>query len=311
MFGNLKKNAVLGLDIGSRAIKVVKAIHRIGEKPRVDLCLHHVYDSSTGSLFQELHQFVVKNKLGGLPTAASIDDPSLKIRRVELPKMADTDLREAVRWGLRDVVEGNVTDYVVRHSTIEATIDNRHNAYVGYAIKKKVVRDFSLFLQKAGLRCQLIEPMAVTQAASLESCCPSGDNFIAAINIGASHTLMTLVGNGQFYFSRPLPQIAYKINADVDNFNARLAAEIQNTLDSFAVTFHVENIRQLMLTGVGSTIPGLAGYLSTNLGIPTSLLDPFAGFTFSEKSLAAANEHKEIYSLAASLARLPKLGIKT
>lgn len=301
-----KKSETLGIDIGSKATKLVKLIHREGQNPRLDFCGAFEADSQAPDFTQTLNQFLTKNRLTGYATAASFDNASLKIRKIELPKMPEADLREAVKFKMRDVVEGPIEGYVVRSSLLDETSkDTKHVLLVGYAVKKEPVNTFIQLMNQAGLRPDLVEPTTVTLAASIEAIKDPKEEWIGGIDLGASKSLMVLMGKGKFYFSRPLAGIRPSTSPDEEaTFNQRLAAEIQHTLDTFSVTFRVEQINHLYVSGGGASLPDIANYLSTNLGLPAEIINPFQKMDVPSAWQPVIAEKAYLYSQAVGSARL-------
>lgn len=302
---SFKKPGLLGIDIGSKCVKIVKMVRKNTQKYHLDYCGTFAIPKDSPTFTHDLHAALVQNKLLGLRAAASIDDASLKIRKVDLPAMPDADLKEAVRWHMRDVVEGKIDDFTVSYSIIEETITggNKREMLVGYAIKKEAVNNWKNLLIKVGLKPVAIEPSVISLSSCIERVYPSENYWIAGIDLGAQKALMVIMGNGKFYFSRPLPGIQLEeATRDKASFMKKLAGEVQNSMDTFSVAFHVEKIHRIFLSGGGAGTADLASYLTTNLAIKTEILDPFEGIEASSEIKKIASDKPYLYPQAASLA---------
>lgn len=302
------KSTQLGLDIGSRSVKAVVVSSPNSPKPRLDFCGALEVRENDPKASEKIKAFISQNKLSGMDAAVAIDNPSLKIRKIELPKMPEADLREAVRFKMRDIMEGTVEEYVVRSSLLGESGNKNATRFllVGYAIKKAGVQELIQRVTSYGLKPVFVEPSIVSIAAGIEQVYPSVDAWHAAIDLGIKKSLMTIIGNGKFYFSRPLAGIQYDPEnpAGQEEYHQKLAAEIQNTLDTFAVTFQVEQINRILLSGAGAGIPGIAEYLTTNLGLATEVFDPFQGLEIGPKVNPELAAKSYLFSQAVSLARL-------
>lgn len=282
---------MLGLDMGSHTVKVVKVSQSDGPDRRLDFWGHVEKEG--------LKQFLEKNHLLGLPTAACINDPSLKIRKIELPDMPPSDMKEAVRWKMRDIVDGPIAEFAVSSSIVETTAvgEIKKQVLIGYALKRSVVTELTNLILQLGLKPKMVEPTAVSLAACIEKIYPSENHWMAGLDIGQSQTIMNIIGHGKFYFSRPLPGISLEeAKLAPDSFMKKLAGEIQNTLDTFSVTFQVEKINRIFLAGGGAGVQGLSEYLSKNLAVESSIINPFQGLDNS--LLLEKNEEQKLYLYA-------------
>lgn len=203
-FDKLGKREIVGLDMGHSETRFV----RIREGQAVSKWNY------PGSLLEEavnFREFLKANRLQGISVAANIEDPSLKIRKVDLPKMPESDLGEAVRWEMRDIVDGPIEEFVVRRSLIEEyrSGDSVRLSMVAYAINKKAVRGLASFLRGFGLNPVVVEPQAVSLAAAVERIHgfqPS--EYYGLIDIGETRSTFIAAGEGRLLFSRPLPGVS-------------------------------------------------------------------------------------------------------
>lgn len=300
-----KKKPLLGVDLGHKSLKAIR-LNRIANQEVLDFCASAEIGEGI-SPFDSLKQFVHQHRLQGSEAAVCLDDPSLKIRRVELPKMPEADLKEAVRWKLRDVVEGSVEDYIVRTSQMSdiSSPGEKKTVVIGYAVKKNAVDSTLHDFERSGLKPQFMEPQAVSLASACHRAAASSKEWIGGIDFGATKTIMVILGDGKVAYSRPLPGIDLALAAaDAESFRKRAAAEIQNTIDSFIVMYRVEAVKKLFLTGGGALIKELGDYLGTNLGIGTSLLQPFEGIEVDQRFAGEVEKNYRLYANAVSLARI-------
>lgn len=300
-----KKTPLLGVDLGHRSLKVVR-LNRLASRESLDFCASAEIGEETAP-FDSLRQFVHRHHLQGSQAAVCLDDPSLKIRRVELPKMPEADMKEAVRWKLRDVVEGSVEDYIVRYSMMNeiASPNEKKLIVIGYAVKKSAVDNILQDFSRAGLNALFMEPQAVSLASACHKVSPSPREWVGGIDFGATKTIMVILGDGRVAYSRPLPGIDLTLaTSDPEAFRKKGAAEIQNTIDSFIVMYRVDAVKKLFLTGGGCLVGGLTSYLGTNLGIATSLLQPFEGIEVDSRFTGEVNKNYGLYANAVALARI-------
>ncbi|HLD43982.1 MAG TPA: pilus assembly protein PilM [bacterium] len=276
---NLKKSkAVLGIDIGSKTTKFMQIVFTGTEKPIIQLCKLMPSGTADETFESNLKIFLRDNKIVTPLAACSIDDPSMKIRRMELPKMPEPDMIEAIKWNLRDLVEGDVDHFTVNYSIISENPKDETvpMEIVAYAIDKKVVDSYQLKISQIGFQPFFIEPASVTLASTLDRCHGADNAYVAGVDIGFKTTLFYVIGKRLFLFSRPMPEISLEAHQkEPETFNQKLALEIQKSIDTFKVNFKMEEIGTLYLSGGGALLPDLNKYLTMNLGITANTLNPF------------------------------------
>lgn len=304
MIGMSSKKSVIGLDIGAKTTKVAQLKYTGTDKPILERC-----DLiQTGFHDEEFHgnlkAYLRENKIGNALVASSIDDPSMKIRKLQLPKMPDLDLVEAIKWNMRDVVDGDVEEFAVDFSRIEEFEegDVTRLDIMAYAVKKSVIHEYKTKIESLGLQPFFIEPASVTLASTLDRCSSDDQGYLAGVDIGYSKTLFYVIGKGVLVFSRPVLGVNMEAQAkDPGKFFQKLAIEIQKSIDTFKVNFKMEEIRSLKLTGGGALLDGVSDYLKKNLGVETTILNPLVTLSHGEKF---SNGEAALFAQAVSLAYL-------
>lgn len=213
----LRKVPLVGMDIGVTGIKLARLRRR--NDGTIEAISHWLYPENPFGAAQgegdipRFRDFLRQEQLTNVPVACSIEEASLKIRRVELPKMPDADLKEALQWQLRDVVEGPMSEYIVRHSLIEefSVGDVKKLSLLAYAIRKNAVTKRVEVLKKLSLKPVVIEPAAVSLLALFDHLHDWKEGEVYGIvNLGESGSYFSVMENGKLYFSRPLGGVSGK-----------------------------------------------------------------------------------------------------
>ncbi len=265
------------MDLGSQGIRFVRM-----QKSQTDGSCRIVHWSFSGEMkVPVLRDFLKSNSLLGASVACNVDETSLKIRKVEVPRMPEADLKEAVRWLMRDACEGPVADHLIRHSVIEELGDSKKLSLLVYAIPKGVVKAQTDFLKSLSLNPVLVEPSAVSLVAlfdRLKGWKPG--EFYGLIDFNGTKAVFLVMSEGKLYFSRALPEISGK---DSPSFLTQFVVETQRSIDAFSVAFRKEGIGRLFLCGDDAGLTGLTDHLTKNLAVPTSILDPSEKFQMEAK----------------------------
>lgn len=290
MFEWKNKKSIIGLDIGSKTTKLVQLRYNGTEKPTLEKCHLIPTGIHDEEFVGNVKECLRVSKLSHVMVASSIDDASVKIRKVELPKMPEADLIEAIKWNLRDIVDGNIDEFTVSHSRIEEHEEGDVTKLdvMAYAIKKSAVQEYQAVIESLGLQPFFIEPAAVTLASTLGRCVEDDTSYRAGVHVGYNHTLFYVIANGIFVFSRPmLGMNLANQEKDPEHFPQKLAIEIQKSIDTFKVNFKMEDIKYIELSGGGALLENMSEYLTSNLGIKTNILNPFV-------SLSNVEQHQDI-----------------
>lgn len=211
-WGQFRKQPILGMDLGVSGVKIVRQ-EGGPDTSRTLSCwfypgpvLEHEEQERTPFL-----DFLTANHLTEARVVCNIEDLSLKIRRIDLPKMPDADLREAIRWQLRAVVEGDVAAYVVRYSVLEeySAGETKKLALLVYAIKKDAIQRRLDFLRRLSLNPAAVEPTSVSLLAAFDSIKGwEPGEYYGLIDFGESKSVFTAMGEGKLFFSRPLAGVS-------------------------------------------------------------------------------------------------------
>lgn len=278
---NLGPRDCIGFDMGKGEWKWAKISRPTPERYKLSFLDSTPAPKDPDQFLGALREYVTKKNLGGTPTAVSFHDESLHMKKLELPRMPPEDLKEAVRWQMRDIVEGSTDDYTVHYAPLKETTsgDVTRLALLGYAAKKTVLKNLEMLLTRASLKPFFIEPTPVSLAYTVERLFPTIENeWVGTVDIGLKWAYFMAIGQGKLQYVKTMQQVSLEEAETLsDNYPARLAVEIQHAIDAFSIAYQVEKVEKLFLTGGGATLPNLSERLSQNIGILTQVLNPFQG----------------------------------
>jgi type IV pilus assembly protein PilM len=187
------------------------------------------------------------------------------------------------------------------------------------AAKKEIIEGYTKSIEAAGLIPTIIDVDSFAIETMYEENYEFDQNDVAIlINIGASITNLNAVKGGGSIFTRDFTlggnavtqaiadQLSLtfeeaekaKIDGLGDDEQARkrfreglivhadpICSEIERSVDYFRSTFGVEGIKQVLLSGGGAMISGIAADLGQRLGIETEIVDPFRKIACHKQSL--------------------------
>jgi Tfp pilus assembly PilM family ATPase len=270
----------------------------------------------------------------------NISDPSLKIRRVDLPKVPDAELPEIIKWGMKDVVGGEVDHYVFRHQVLPPDPARTEQPYLIFAIMREAIKAKMDFLSQLGIpQPTIVEPNVSALGIVMRHSYGLGpDDHCVVVDMGCTASLYAVVGSEGLFFSRALGNIsgdgltkqlsrmvgvdepaaeqfkvAYpsekipeehtaKVKEVIDNFFTSVVVEVQRSIDAYVAQFPGKPVAKIYFTGGGCQLPGFVQRVSGTLNIPAEILEPFQKIDLGRFRMDALAPQKVYYALACGLA---------
>lgn len=196
---------------------------------------------------------------------------------VEAPNVPADELKTAVRWRLKDMLDFHVDDATIDVLDIpadkNATVRTNHGMFAVAARNSVIEKRQAIFAEaKVGLSVIDIPEMAQRNISTLLE--PEGRG-LAMLSFGADGGLLTVTFTGELYLSRRIDvTLEQLLDTDHDRKNAsfdKITLELQRSLDHFDRQFHFISVSKLMLAP--SAVTGLEEYLSSNLYTPVQTMD--------------------------------------
>lgn len=223
-----------------------------------------------------------------------------QILNVEAPNVPRDEMKTAVRWRLKDVLDFPVAEATIDVLDIPLDANSRaqQSIFVVAAKNGVIAPRQKLFLDaKVELTAIDIPEMAQRNvSARLE---PEGRG-IAMLSFGDDGGLLTVSYRGELYLSRRFDvTLAQLLESDHDRKHAafdKITLELQRSLDHFERQYSFISIAKLVLGP--SSVTGLDEYLSSNLYTPVETLDLALLFDLSRTPELADRAQQQRFFLA-------------
>ena len=207
----LKKKRILGIDLGSYALKLVQIQTTKKGQAILEKSAYFPWDKKNGKArrtSQELKAFLKTCSISKTTVSSAIDDPSLLIRRMSLPDMPSRDLQEALKWKVKKELGEDPDEVIVDYLPMgePAEKGKKGNDLMVFAIRKTIFEAHMKLLDSAGLKPVSVEPPS-TGLLHLFDICPSlsSDDVFLILDLGASHTEFILTQGANPLFIRDIP----------------------------------------------------------------------------------------------------------
>ncbi|NPV49427.1 MAG: type IV pilus assembly protein PilM [Armatimonadetes bacterium] len=240
---------VLGLDIGTEAIKAVELkldrgeIRLVGRPVIVPTPTHSVSGGrvvDSAAVVEALDRLLSSNGFSTKKVVASVGgDTDVVVRIIEVPKMTGKELDEAIQWELERQAPFPVDQAVFDYQPIERpdTPPDAQNMEVLLAVAQEEMVDAHVeALMAAKLVPQAIdvEPLAISRALVDAAGDALADQTIANVHVGATNTAIIIVRRGLLAFVRTLPTGGQQLTAAVRQNLAEDEAQAERTKRLFS-----------------------------------------------------------------------------
>ncbi len=195
---------------------------------------------------------------------------------VEAPNVQPDELKAAVRWRLKDMLDFHVDDATIDVLDIPADRNAAVRAHMMFVVaaRNAVIEARQLLFAAAKVELNVIDIPEAAQrnvSALLE---PEGRG-LAMLSFNADGGLLTVTFGGELYLSRRI-EVGIDLigDPDADRRNQtfdKITLELQRSLDHFDRQFHYVTVAKLLLAPLPTS--ALLDFLSSNLYMPVDALD--------------------------------------
>jgi type IV pilus assembly protein PilM len=253
----------------------------------------------------------------------SLSGHSVIVKKVSFATMDEEELRELIhdeasKYLPFDSMEGISFDFQILG-------ENEYNPNLMevllVAAKQDIIDNYTEAITSVGLTPMIMDVDSFALETMYEANYDFGENDVAVIvNIGASITNINVVKNGTSIFTRDFTLGGNAITEAIQNrlgttfenaerikiegtgetkapseelgegilaFAEPVCLEIERSVDYFRSTYGSGDIKQVLLSGGGAKISGIAAELTQRLGIDTEIINPFRSIGYDKKAFDA------------------------
>ncbi|MGQ0510912.1 MAG: agglutinin biogenesis protein MshI [Betaproteobacteria bacterium] len=235
-----------------------------------------------------------------------LEQGQYQVLQVEAPNVPQIELRTAIRWRVKDLLDYHVDDATIDVLDVPPDPGGGGRTHYMYAIAAQnalILECIGRFeAAKIPLKVIEVEETAQRNVATLYE---SGNRGVALLHVGERNGLLTINFRGELYLARRIEigmkQLLSAQGEARDDLLGRIALEVQRTFDHFDRQFPFVAIEKLLL-GPEPAASGLSGHLAQNLGLPVESvkLGEAVGYD-AGVSLDAEGEWRMFHLLGASL----------
>ena len=324
MFGLGKSKAVVGLDIGSSAVKAVE-LKAVGKSYKVAAFASEpvppdsIVDGAIidgAAVADAIRRLFANKAFKCKDVAASLSGNAVIVKKINLPVMTEAELAESIYWEAEQYIPFDIQDVNLDYQILDAGEGKNAMDVLLVAAKKEKIADYTGVISQAGKNPVVVDVDAFAlQNAYEENYDPIGVNVL--LNAGASAININILSGDQSVFTRDISiggnayteavqkelnlpfesaeQLKKGIQVDGASYDdvrpvlhavtENVLLEIQKTFDFFKATASSDRIDRILLSGGASKVDGFAHALQERFGSPVEAFDPFRKIGFEPDKL--------------------------
>lgn len=230
-----------------------------------------------GSAAEVLTRLRKELRLGQYRCATLLDQGEYQLLQVEAPNVPAAEMREAIRWRIKDLV-----DYPVQAATVDVLdipmdghAPGRPKSVFAVAASNAVIGPRIGLFDAARIPLAVIDipEMAQRNVAALYE---DENRGLALLTFDESGGLLTFTRRGELYASRRIEiTLDQLVGADAERrgqYLERIGLELQRSLDHFDRQYGFIPLAKLLLAPVPG-VPEFTASLAANLYVPVDELD--------------------------------------
>jgi MSHA biogenesis protein MshI len=308
LMGKTQKQSAAALVPGPLGLAVA-TVNMDGERPRLESCDFEPWADGSANeklLADKVRQFGLTKR----PCTTVMELGDYSILSVDAPDVPPNELRAAIRWQIKDLIDFHIDDAIVDVFDAPASgASGRQNSLYVVVSRTATVRERVDQLQGAEANLATIDiPELVLR--NLTARLPEDDGGVAFVYLTPERGLVVVTRQNTLYLARTL-DIGYEyLRQGLDeeaglslegssNFD-RLVLEVQRSLDYYDRYFVQPPVAGLVLAPTELPIPGLAEYLNQSLGLAVRNLD-LAEIIDSEQPLSMQQQSQCLAAIGAAL----------
>lgn len=333
---------MVGLDIGSKTIKIVEAEKEGGgfslsasgivgySGNTIDKMTDEKEMASLGQVIRKLHN---EAGISSSDVVISIPEPLVFTRTIKFPLLTDAEIASAVKWESEQYIPIPINEAVIQH-TILARNEKASPPEVLVllvAAPRAVVEKYITVVRSAGLNVVAVETELLAMTRALAPL----DRTVLLVNLGASSTNIAISKQGLLSFSRSVSiageaftravaqglgvtaeqaeeykktygltetQLEGKVKGVLDPVLRLVVDEIKKAVSYYLTEEKGENPSALIVTGGTSAVPEIISMLTKLTGIEVLAGNPFAKTKVDPATAQKLAPYAPLYSVAVGLA---------
>ncbi|MDH3355351.1 MAG: pilus assembly protein PilM, partial [Chromatiales bacterium] len=223
-----------------------------------------------------------------------LSSENFSLLMVEAPAVDPTELRAAVRWQVKDLIDFHIDDAVIDVFDIpEQEGRGRQKMMYVVATRISVIQKHIDSYEKSDINLDVIDIPELAQR-NIAALLPEDSGGVALLSIGQHSSLLTISRNQNLYLTRHIDVGLQRIMQLISNNQGEdelsleddnglplevqglldaITLELQRSLDYYESNFSMPPISGVIIAPMEEAVPGIIPYFSSTLGTAVRMLD--------------------------------------
>ena len=250
----VKKKPVIGIDLGTRAIKLIelsnadkepKLLH-IASIPTPEGTITDGVIRERERLEQALYELYAQAGNTSTDVVLCFNGKNLIIRQLRMPIMPEKELAQAVEWEIEKYLPVQKQDLqleFLNFGEIQSGPQKQLNLLVA-ALPKDVIYTYYEVFSKTGFTLTAIEvlPLALWHAVAKDIKTEKQDETVFILELGAQATTVAIYRNEKLLFTRSIPLGGNEIDKSISMMLALPESEARKLKEEFGITNPMEDV---------------------------------------------------------------------
>lgn len=235
-----KKGNLIGLDVGSRTLKVCelaenKGIFTLKKIGVSDIAPGLIEDGNIKKpeeVADAIRQLFKMNKIKEQNVAVSIGGYSIIVKTISMPNMTDEQLQEQIQYEAEQYIPFDISDVNLDYQSLgedESNPDQMNVLLV--AAKKEIVNDYEKLIQLAGLKPLVMDVDAFALQNIYEINYDVESENVALIDIGANKTTLNIMKG-------PISVLIRDVAMGCTQINQQIIGKIGGSIEEAELMYH-------------------------------------------------------------------------
>jgi type IV pilus assembly protein PilM len=214
LFG--KKKGLVGVDIGSSAVKAVELkiggkggeefqLLNIGVEPLPPEAIVDGAIMDSGAVIDGIQRLFQDNKIKTPDVATGVSGNAVIVKKISLPQMSAEELAESIHWEAEQYIPFDIQDVQLDYEVIEGGGSGGNMDVLLVAVKKDKISEYTSAITQAGKNPAIVD----VDVFALQNCYEVNygidpGRVVALLNIGASIMNVNVVKGGVSVFNRDI-----------------------------------------------------------------------------------------------------------
>ncbi|QAU34278.1 agglutinin biogenesis protein MshI [Janthinobacterium sp. 17J80-10] len=240
--------------------------------------------------------------------ATLLNTREYQLLTVEAPNVPPDELKTAMRWRLKDMLDFHIDDATIDVMDIpgDSNTPGRNRSMYAVAARNQIVEQRQVLFAGAKIPLSIIDIPEMAQR-NIAQLLETEGRGIAFLSFGAHGGLLTVTFAGELYLSRHIDvsvsQLEQADESQKNDWLDRVTLELQRSLDHFDRQFHFITVSRLVLGPMGQAGASLQQYLASNLYLPVEqmALDAVLDISRTPELEKPESQQRYFFTLGAAL----------